>query len=333
MPSLPSPAYAAITALGVHRPKTAVANHQLPRHLDTDDLWIRTRTGIQSRRLASADETIAIMGSSAAGRALVAAGLPPSRIDAVIVATMSHTGQTPSVAVELAARIGCRRIPAFDVSAACAGFSYILELARCLIASHAARHVLLIGAERMTDIVDPRDRTTAVIFADGAGAAIVSRADRPGIFPAEWGSDGTLRDLLAQQPSWARFRDDVEKQPPYLRMSGQSLFRWALASLPPVADAALHRAALRAGELGAFIPHQANARITEALARALALEPYVTIADDIATQGNTSAASIPLAMHALLSARRAEPGAPALLLGFGGGVTFSAQVARLPAAY
>ncbi|MFF7585864.1 beta-ketoacyl-ACP synthase 3 [Kitasatospora purpeofusca] len=333
MRSLPPPSYAVITALGAHRPVTEITNHDLPRHLDTDDLWIRTRTGIQSRRVASPDETIVTMGSSAAKRALAAAALPASRIDAVIVATMSHTGQTPSTAVEIAQRIGCPPVPAFDVNAACAGFSYILELARCMVTSHAMRHVLAIGAERMTDIVDPHDRTTAVIFADGAGAGIVSHAQSPGLFPAEWGSDGTLRDLLAQKPSWAEFRDDTDKQPPYLRMSGQALFRWAVTSLPPVANTALNKAGFRPEELAAFIPHQANARITHALARALALEPHVTIADDIATQGNTSAASIPLAMHALLTSGRAEPGAPALLLGFGGGVTFSAQVARLPAAY
>lgn len=320
---------ARMLGLGAYRPRREVGNDEVCRLLDKDPDWVLARSGIRSRRFAGEDESLVAMSSAAARDALAAAGVEAAAIDVTLVATMSHTATSPQVATQVAHAVGAMNGPAMDVGAACAGFCYCLELAASLIASGTADHVLVVGAERMSDIVDPTDRSTAFIFGDGAGAVVVARSEEPGIGPVAWGADGSQADLIVQSPTWrdAAAADEF----PGLRMQGPAVFRWATTRMVPLAQEALDLAGVKVEQLAAFVPHQANARITDALVRALALPEHVTVADNVVDTGNTSAASVPLAMHGLLAAGRAEPGSGALLMGFGAGLTFAAQVVRLPA--
>ncbi|MEJ2890632.1 beta-ketoacyl-ACP synthase 3 [Actinomycetospora aeridis] len=319
---------AAMLGLGAYRPRREVDNVEVCRRLDVDPEWVLARSGIRSRRFAGEDESLVAMSSAAGRDALAAAGVDAGAVDVVLVATMSHTATSPQVATRVAHAVGAVHGAAMDVGAACAGFCYSLELAASLIASGTAEHVLVVGVERMSDIVDPADRSTAFIFGDGAGAVVVGRSDEPGIGPVAWGADGSQADLIVQEPTW---KDVTPGEFPGLRMQGPTVFRWATSRMVPLAQEALERAGVKAEQLGAFVPHQANARITDALVRALALPEHVAVADNVVDTGNTSAASVPLAMHGLLAAGRAAPGDGALLMGFGAGLTFAAQVVRLPA--
>jgi 3-oxoacyl-[acyl-carrier-protein] synthase III len=322
--------YTRIAGLGVHEPGVVVTNSEIAERLDTSDDWIRRRTGIVSRRAATAAESLVEMGRQAALRATVDAGADPHDTDLVIVATMSNTIPYPSVAARIAGALGLSAPGAFDISAACSGFSYGLELARSLIVAGTAGQALVIGVERMSDIVDPQDRTTAPIFGDGAGAVLVTRADEPGIWPAAWGSDGSKGDLLRQDVPWSEFRDRPGAPRPYLRMQGRDVFHWAVTEMPGVMRAALKNADIGERDLCALIPHQANDRITGLLVAAVDLPAGVVVARDIARRGNTSAASIPLAMDSVLRADPALRDGLALLIGFGAGLAYSAQIVRLP---
>lgn len=321
---------ARILAVGAYRPGRGVANAELSRTLDTSDAWIVKRTGIRRRCAASPGETVVTMGAAAAEKALAAAGRSVDAVDCVVAATMSYTGQSPSAAVQIARELGAKRVGAFDVSAACAGFNYALDVARSLIAGGSARHVLVVASERMSDLVDPGDRTTAVIFSDGAGAALVGAYGEPGIGPMTWGSDGSLAGVAGQDLTWAHFRDTPGCREPYFRMRGPELYRWAISEMPAVALRAVDAAGLDLADLAAFVPHQANLRMIEAIADRLGLPGHVVVARDVEDQGNTSAASIPLAISRLKEEGAVASGAPALLLGFGAGVAYGAQVIRLP---
>ncbi|MEU1203821.1 beta-ketoacyl-ACP synthase 3 [Nocardia sp. NPDC005825] len=326
---VPLPA-ARMLGLGTFRPEHTVSNVVLAERLDLSPEWIESRTGIAGRRRAEDSETVVDMGIQAARQAIARAGVEPADIDCVIAATISFTDQTPSAAVRIAAELDLGRPAAFDVSAACAGFTYGLDLARCMIAGGTARHVLVVGVERMTDLVDPTDPNTAILFSDGAGAVVVGPSATPGIGPIVWGADGRKADLVAQNRSWADFRDNGGPRP-YLRMQGQDLFMWVIEQIPAFAYRALELSGVELADLDAFIPHQANARMTECLCRALELPDSVAVADDIRHQGNASAASIPLAMATLLEENPHLHGGTALLAGFGAGLAFGAQVITLPA--
>nr|WP_049561008.1 beta-ketoacyl-ACP synthase 3 [Nonomuraea sp. SBT364] len=321
---------ARILAVGAYRPGRGIANAELSESLDTSDSWIVKRTGIRRRCAASPAETVVTMGAAAAGKALASAGKTIDAVDCVVAATMSYTGQSPSAAVQIARELGARRVGAFDVSAACAGFNYALDVARALIAAGSARHVLVVASERMSDLVDPGDRTTAVIFSDGAGAALVGAYGEPGIGPMSCGSDGSLAGVAGQDFPWAHFRDTPGCRRPYFRMRGPELFRWAISEMPAVALRAVDAAGLALEDLAAFIPHQANLRMIEAIAERIPLPGHVVVARDVEDQGNTSAASIPLAISRLKEEGAVPAGAFALLLGFGAGVAYGAQVVRLP---
>ncbi|MGW2663672.1 beta-ketoacyl-ACP synthase III [Nocardia tengchongensis] len=325
---VPLPA-ARILGLGTFRPVRTVSNSVLGESLNLSPEWIESRTGIAGRRRADDSETVVDMGIRAARQAIERAGIDPADIDCVIGATISFTDQTPSAAVRIAAELDLSRPAAFDISAACAGFTYALDLARCMIAGGTARHVLVVGVERMSDLVDPTDPNTAILFSDGAGAVVVGPARTPGIGPIVWGADGRKADLVAQNSSWTDFRDHGGPQP-YLRMSGQDLFMWVIEQIPAFAYRALELSGLTVADLDAFIPHQANARMTECLCRALELPDQVVVADDIRHQGNASGASIPLAMAGLLEEHPRLHGGTALLVGFGAGLAFGAQVVQLP---
>lgn len=322
---------AAIRGIGAYRPTRSVPNSEILKNIDSSDEWIRARSGIGSRRWADDGETVVAMSLEAGGKAIAHAGLIADQIDCVIVSTVTHLLQTPSAAAEIAYKLGTDRAAAFDISAACAGFSYAVGLASDMVGGGTAEHVLVIGVERLSDITDHHDRSTAFLFADGAGAVVVGASDEPGIGPVAWGSDGEQLDLIKQKEDWreALFRSGGP-QLPALVMEGNAVFRWASYEMAPIAQQALDAAGVGVDDLDVFVPHQANDRITTAMARALKLPEHVVIARDIAEQGNTSAASIPLALERLLATGEARSGQLALLIGFGAGLVYSAQVVRIP---
>ncbi len=337
--STPQVAHAAMLGLGVYRPRRIVPNAEIVDRINSSDEWIRTRSGIAARRWAEPDETIVSMSTAASRDALAAAGIDAEQIDAVVLATSSQMVLGPSAGAVVATELGMHDTAAFDVSAGCAGFCYALANAASLVRSGEARYVLVIGVERLSDLLDPTDRTCAFIFADGAGAAVVGAAEAEGIGPVAWGSDGSQTSAIKQDKDFQQYFAEVaaaeaaggSSERPYIRMNGQAVFRWAVTFLEKACRDALERAGVAAEELNAFVPHQANSRITDALVRTLGLPETVAIARDIAETGNTSAASIPMAMEQLLRSGAARPGDITLLLGFGAGLAYAGQVVRMPA--
>ncbi|UWZ39388.1 ketoacyl-ACP synthase III [Dactylosporangium roseum] len=314
-----------------YRPRRVVDNDEICTYIDSSDEWIRARTGIRQRRWADEEETVTFMGTEAGRVALERAAVEPHEVAAVIVSTVTHLCQTPGAAPLIAAELGIVGVPAFDVSAACAGFCYCVGLADSMIRSGAAAGpVLVVASERLTDISDLHDRSTAFLFADGAGAVVVGEG-AAGIGPAVWGSDGRRSDVVGQRPYWSALAAERYDGPwPALRMAGQELFRWAIKNMVGLAEEAMKKAGVTAGDLGAFVPHQANGRITEALAKRLELPDNVAVAWDVAEAGNTSSASIPLAMDRMIDSGQAKSGDLALLMGFGSGLVYGAQVVALP---
>ena len=323
-------AHTAILGIGGYRPSRVVPNSEIVENIDSSDEWIRTRSGIIERRYAEPHETVQMMSVESARVALDRAGIAAGQIDCVIVATVSHLMQTPAVASLVADELGATPAAAFDVSAACAGFCYAVSMAADMVRSGTAKYVLAIGVERLSDITDPHDRGTAFIFADGAGTAVIGPAETEGIGPVVWGADGSKYDLIRQNENWADVVAMDRPTMPTLRMDGNPVFRWASFEMAKVALEALDRAGLSIDDLDVFVPHQANMRITDAMARALKLPDSVVIARDIAYQGNTSAASVPLAATALLESGEAKSGDLALFIAFGAGLAYAAQVVRLP---
>ncbi len=321
----------AILGIGGYRPARSVPNAEILQNIDSSDEWIRTRSGIASRRWANDEETVVNMSLAAGGKALADAGVTADQLDCVLVSTVTHLLQTPSAAAEIAYKLGTNRAAAFDISAACAGFCYGIGLASDMVRGGTAKHVLVIGVERLSDITDHHDRSTAFLFADGAGAVVVGPSREPGIGPVVWGSDGEHLDLIKQKEDWrdALFCADGPRLPA-LVMEGNAVFRWASYEMAAVAQQALDAAGIGVEDLDVFVPHQANDRITTAMARSLRLPDRVVVARDIAEQGNTSAASIPLALERLLATGEAQSGQLALLIGFGAGLVYGAQVVRIP---
>ncbi|MEV0278967.1 ketoacyl-ACP synthase III [Streptomyces sp. NPDC050610] len=331
-PSQGSP-YARILGVGGYRPTRVVGNDEILKHIDSSDEWIRSRSGIATRHWAGPEETVAMMSVEASGKAIADAGIDPAQIGAVIVSTVSHFKQTPAIATEIADRVGAGRPAAFDISAGCAGFGYGLTLAKGLISEGSAEYVLVIGVERLSDLTDLEDRATAFLFGDGAGAVVVGPAKEPSIGPTVWGSEGDKSETIKQTESWEVYRgrtDVSDIRYPAITQEGQAVFRWAVFEMAKVAQEALDRAGVRADDLDAFIPHQANMRIIDSMVKTLGLPEHVTVARDVATTGNTSAASIPLAMERLLATGQAKSGDTALVIGFGAGLAYAATVVTLP---
>ena len=323
------PEFARIMGLGAYRPSRVVTNAEICERIDSSDEWIRERSGIESRRFAAPDESVIDMSTAAAGKAIAQAGIRPEQIGAVLVATVTHPLQTPSAAAAVADRLGATDAAATDLSAACAGFCYGVSLANDMVRGGSAEYVLVIGCEKLSDFTDSYDRSTAFIFGDGAGAVVIGPSDEPGIAPTIWGSDGSEYDAITQRASWIDVRDhNVDF--PMLTMQGQKVFRWAVWQMAPVAAQALEAAGITADQLDAFIPHQANLRIVDAMVKTMKLPDHVPVARDIRETGNTSAASIPLAMERMLESGEVKSGGLALLIGFGAGLVFAAQVVRLP---
>lgn len=322
--------YARILSVGGYRPERVVTNDEICERIESTDQWIRERSGIIERRYAAPDESVVDIAVAAGRKALDASGIAPDQIGMVMLATVTHPYQTPSAAVEVAVQLGITSAGAVDLSAACAGFCYGLAMASDMIRGGSATYVLLIGVEKLTDWVNPADRGTAFLFADGAGAVVVGPSDVPAIGPVVWGSDGTLKDAITMTQSMIDYRDNGGPIFPTLVMQGQQVFRWAVSEMSKAAQRALDAAGVDANDLDAFIPHQANMRITDAMIRALKLPEHVPVARDIAYTGNTSAASVPLAMERMLESGEVAHGGTALLIGFGAGVVFAAQVVTLP---
>ncbi|HEY0542876.1 MAG TPA: beta-ketoacyl-ACP synthase III [Actinoallomurus sp.] len=307
-----------ILAFGHYQPSNVVTNDDLAKTIDTNDEWIQSRVGIKQRRIAGPDESVVDLAVQAGGKALANSGLSPADIDLVIVATCTQEAQIPNSSAQVATRLGIVSPGAYDVNAACAGFCYALSSASDAIRAGSARNVLVIGSEKLSQWVDWTDRSTCIIFADGAGAAVVGPSEEAEVGPVVWGSAGDMADKIF-----------IEDRNGFLYQEGQSVFRWTTTNLHKAAKEACDRAGVDPSELAAFVPHQANLRIVEAIARKLKAVNAV-VADDIVEAGNTSAASIPLALSRLIERGDVPSGAPALLIGFGAGMTYAAQVVAIP---
>jgi 3-oxoacyl-[acyl-carrier-protein] synthase-3 len=310
---------ARVLGLGAYRPRRRVTNAELSETMETSDEWIQTRVGIAERRWASEDETLVEMAVAAGGKALAASGLSPDVIDLVIVASASLRNPIPGIGPRVAHRLGATRPGAFDLNAGCAGFCYALGLANDSIRAGSVRNALIVGVERLTDVTDLADRGTAVIFADGAGAMVVGAADEPGIGPVAWGSDGDQHTAIS-----------IPEGLPHMTMAGQAVYRWATTKLTETLLEAMRKAGVGPADIDVFAPHQANLRIIESMAKKIGFPESTVIARDIVQTGNTSAASVPLALTALLESGEAKSGDTALVLGYGAGLTFAGQVLNLP---
>jgi 3-oxoacyl-[acyl-carrier-protein] synthase-3 len=308
-----------VVAFGHHQPDTVVTNLDLiARGVDTNDEWIKSRVGISERRFAGADESLLDMAESAASKAVAASGIPASDFDLVIVATCTSAQQVPGNAAELAHRLGISAPGAYDLNAACAGFVYALASASNAVSCGQARNVLVVGAEKMTDYTDIFDRGTGIIFGDGAGAAVVSASDTVGIGPVVWGSDGANAAAISTDPASRT-----------LRQEGQTVYRWATSTMGDVAKRAASAAGVDVQDLAAFVPHQANLRIIDLIAKKLGATNAI-VGRDIITSGNTSSASIPLALSKMLERGEIPSGQPVLMVGFGAGLTYAGQVILAP---
>ncbi|TYL49634.1 ketoacyl-ACP synthase III [Nocardioides sp. BGMRC 2183] len=316
----PGASHTAVLGVGSYRPSLVVPNADIVDAIDSSDEWIQQRSGIRQRRRAADHETVPMMAVAASRSAMEMAGVDARQIDAVVVATVSHLLQTPSAATAIAHELGTERAAAFDISAACAGFCHGVALADGMVRSGSARHVLVIGVERLSDMTNDTDRGTAFLFADGAGAVVVGPSETPGIGPVVWGSDGEQYDLIRS----------ISTDDPRLTMQGSAVFRWASFEMAKIAQQALDRAGVAAEDLDCFVPHQANNRITDTMVRAMKLPDSVKVARDIVDAGNTSAASIPLALDRMIADGDAKSGDTALLIAFGAGLAYAAQVIVVP---
>ncbi|MPY77979.1 MAG: beta-ketoacyl-ACP synthase III [Actinophytocola sp.] len=309
---------ARLLGVGGYRPENTLTNEELATRFGKSADWVAARTGMRARALAAKDERIPDMAAVAGAAALKDAGLTEDDVDLVIAACCSAETPMPSVSAETAGILGIKSAGVFDVNSACAGFCYATAVASDLVRAGSASRVLVIGAERMSTWIDEEDLGTAIIFGDGAGAAMVGASDELGIGPVVWGSDGTGCDLIT-----------IDAADRHLRMQGRQVFRWATTEIHPVALTACENAGVAPDELAAIIPHQANLRIVDAIAAKLGADNAV-VAHDGEETGNTSAASIPLALARLRETGQVGTGDLALLIGFGAGLAYAAQVVRVP---
>ena len=318
-----------IYALGASRGHQTVTNDDVAGPIDSSDEWIRQRTGIVTRVRADKEQSLLDMAVEASNEAIKKSGISPSDIGTVILATITFPYQTPSGASLLAEKVGAHGAAAYDISAACAGYCYGIAQADALVRAGTSKYVLVVGGEKLSDFIEPTDRSISFLLGDGAGAAIVGPSDHPGISRSVWGSDGANWDKVGMTSSILDFRDGKAEWPTLVQ-EGQSVFRWAVWEMAKVAKQALAESGLEASDLSALVTHQANMRIIDELAKQLELPDSVVVAKDIVDTGNTSAASIPLAMHRLLAEGKVKSGGYALEIGFGAGLAFAAQVVELP---
>ncbi|MFJ8933234.1 beta-ketoacyl-ACP synthase III [Streptomyces sp. NPDC102364] len=310
-----------IVGIGHHQPARILTNEELAGMVDTNDEWIRSRVGIRTRHIAGPDEPVDELAAHAAAKALAAAGLAADEIDLVVVATSTAVDRSPNMAARVANRLGVPSPAALDLNVVCAGFTHALATADHTLRAGAATRALVIGADKMSAVTDWTDRSTCVLVGDGAGAVVVepcAEGEEPGIGPVLWGSVPEMGDAVR-----------IEGEPARFAQEGQSVYRWATRSLPPLAREACAKAGLDPVDLAAVVLHQANLRIIEPLAEKIGAVNAV-IARDVVDSGNTSAASVPIALSKLVERGELVSGAPALLFGFGGNLSYAGQVIRCP---
>ncbi|WP_318209757.1 MULTISPECIES: beta-ketoacyl-ACP synthase III [unclassified Streptomyces] len=313
-----------IAALGHYQPAKVLTNHDLAELVDTDDAWITSRVGIRTRHIGGPDEPVDELAAHAAGKALATAGLTPDDIDLVLVATSTAIDRSPNTAARVAARLGMTSPATMDLNVVCAGFTHALATADHAVRAGGSRRALVIGADKMSDVADWTDRTTCVLVGDGAGAAIVEAVDDEvpgaarGIGPVLWGSVPEMGHAVR-----------IEGTPPRFAQEGQSVYRWATQQLPALARQTCERSGISPEELAGVVLHQANLRIIEPLAAKIGAVNAI-VARDVVDSGNTSAASIPLALAKLVERGELASGAPVLLFGFGGNLSYAGQVVRVP---
>jgi len=311
-----------ISGLGHFRPDTVVTNDDLAQIMDTDDEWIRSRVGIAERRFAGEDDTVISMGARASAKAIAEAGISPTDIDTVIVATCTLESPVPHASTQIAGALGIHAPGSFDINAACAGFCYGVAAADQAIRAGTSATVLVVGSERLTAWTDPKDRATAIIFADGAGAVIVTGSEESEIGPVVWGSDETHIDAIRIDGRNGTFFQE-----------GQTVFRWATTKIGSVAIRAAQAAGVDLADVDVLVTHQANLRIIDAIAKkviAAGARPELKVARDIVTSGNTSSASIPLALDRMRAAGEVSSGDLVLSVAFGAGLTYAGQVFLCP---
>ncbi len=311
-----------ISGLGHFRPDRVVNNEELSLIMDTNDEWIRSRVGIAERRFGGEDDSVVSMGARASAKALAEAGLQPTDIDTIIVATCSLNSPVPHAATQIAGALGIPAPGTFDLNAACAGFCYGIAAADQAVRTGASTNVLVVGSERLTDWTKPDDRATAIIFADGAGAAVVSASEEPGIGPVIWGSDEKNLDAIR-----------IEGRNGHFIQEGQTVFRWATTKIAPVAIRAAAAAGVALADIDVLVTHQANLRIIEAIAKKIVSSggrPDLKVGRDIVTSGNTSSASIPIALDRMRAAGEVTSGEVVLSVAFGAGLTYASQVFICP---
>ena len=321
--------YAAIAGVGHYAPEKVLTNADLEKMVDTSDEWIRTRTGIRERRIAAENETTSTMGLAAARRALENAGVAPEDVDAIYVATCTPDMVFPSTACLVQAALGASRAYGFDLSSACAGFLMALDAAAAAIESGRIRNALVIGTEKLSAVTDWTSRNTCVLFGDGAGAALLKASDRPGIRSSLLGVDGNLADFLSipaggckLPASEATVRDHLHT----IHMAGRETFKIAVNTMLGAAQEAIARAGLTVADIDCMVPHQANMRIVEAVAKRLGEGVMGKVFLNLDRYGNTSAASIPLALSEAVAAGKIQSGDKILMVAFGGGLSWGGTV-------
>lgn len=320
--------FARVYSISAYTPSRVVDNAEMCTYIDSSDEWIQQRTGIVERRWVGEGETPESMAVAAAKDAIAKAGIDAAEVDGVIVSTISHYLQTPSLAAIISNQIGAQGAAAFDISAACAGFCYGLGQAEAMIRNGSARYVVVVGVEALSELTNLDDRTTAFLFADGAGAAVVGPSDVNGMGPVVWGSDGEQSEVITMTRPWPEAV--AEGQPSQVAMDGRAVFRWATGYIAEAAGRCLEAAGLEPEQLDVFVPHQANNRITDSMLRQLKLPENVKVARTIKTYGNSSAASIPTGIAAMLESGEAKSGDTCLIIGFGAGLVYAGQVIVLP---
>ena len=316
--------YAKILGTGSYLPAKRVSNEDLAKFVDTSDEWISTRTGIKNRHIAADDEKTSDLAVQAAKAALADAGVEASEIDLIIVATATPDMQFPATATMVQHKLGVGGCPAFDVQAVCAGFMYAISTANAYIKSGMSKKALVIGAEVFSRIMDWSDRTTCVLFGDGAGAVVLGASDEPGIIHSKLQADGTYLDMLKVP---AQMANGEIVGSPFLKMDGQAVFKFAVKTLAQAAEDVLHEAGMSADEVDWLVPHQANKRIIDSTAKHLGISMdrvVLTVQD----HGNTSAASIPLAMDTAIKAGKIKRGQTLMLEGIGGGFAWGAVLVK-----
>ncbi|MCD6455117.1 MAG: ketoacyl-ACP synthase III [Candidatus Aminicenantes bacterium] len=319
-----------VKGLGASLPEKILTNQDLEKMVDTSDEWITTRTGIKTRRISKKDEPSSKFAIEAGRMAIEDAGMKPSDIDVVIVATVTPDMMFPSTGCIVASELGMGETPAFDISAGCSGFLYAMNIADSFIRAGKYSTALIIGVEELSKITDWTDRSTCVLFGDGAGAAVLTRSEEEGILSIEIRSDGSKGELLYMPAGGSRMPASeytVKNRLHYVKMNGREVFKYAVTKMPAISKEALEKAGVSVDQVDLFIPHQANQRITESTGERLGIDPS-RVFSNIAKYGNTSAASIPIAWWEAYKEGKIKEGDIILLAAFGAGFTWGAAVVK-----